>query len=154
MKSRGWTVSSWGWIPAELCHLPWLRWRSKGWRRFRQRTNPSPSAPGSTPPCRCPSWRLQCNAIFRFLILHYFRIFFNVGPPKEDIFSGHLLSPVFQFIITHFIYKLFLMCVMLLRFSCLLSCGSLKISLCHGKLDLHYGKKSLFIGFISLYHCH
>ena len=23
-------------------------------------------------------------------------IFFNVGPPKEDIFSGHLLSPVFQ----------------------------------------------------------
>ena len=22
--------------------------------------------------------------------------FFNVGPPKEDIFSGHLLSPIFQ----------------------------------------------------------
>ena len=28
--------------------------------------------------------------------------FFNVGPPKEDIFSGHLLSPVFQSIYTHF----------------------------------------------------
>ena len=23
-------------------------------------------------------------------------IFFYVGPPKEDIFSGHLLSPIFQ----------------------------------------------------------
>ena len=23
-------------------------------------------------------------------------LFFNVGPFKEDIFSGHLLSPVFQ----------------------------------------------------------
>ena len=66
--------------------------------------------------------------------------FFYVGPPKEDIFSGHLLSPVFQFIITHYIYKLSLMCGMLLRFSCLLSCGSLEISLLHGKLNLHYGK--------------
>ena len=25
--------------------------------------------------------------------------FFNVGPPKEDIFSGHYLSPVFHFIL-------------------------------------------------------
>ena len=52
-----------------------------------------------------------------------FYFFFNVGPHKEDIFYGCLLSPVFQFIITHYIYKLFFMCGMLLRFSCLLSCG-------------------------------
>ena len=25
-----------------------------------------------------------------------FFFFFNVGPPKEDIFSGHLLNPIFQ----------------------------------------------------------
>ena len=38
----------------------------------------------------------------------YFRnhkAFFYVGPPKEDIFSGHYLSPVFQIIITHYDYK-------------------------------------------------
>ena len=28
-------------------------------------------------------------------------LFFNVGPPKEDIFSGHLLSPVFQSLSAH-----------------------------------------------------
>ena len=26
----------------------------------------------------------------------FFFFFFNVGPPKEDILSGHLLSPIFQ----------------------------------------------------------
>ena len=31
----------------------------------------------------------------------YFYLFFNVGPPKEDIFPGHLLSPIFQSIIIH-----------------------------------------------------
>ena len=31
--------------------------------------------------------------------------FFNVGPPKEDIFPGHLLSPIFQIIITHYILQ-------------------------------------------------
>ena len=32
----------------------------------------------------------------------YNNIFFlNVGPPKEDIFSGHLLSPVFSVNYTH-----------------------------------------------------
>ena len=29
------------------------------------------------------------------LLLFFFFFFFNFGPPKEDIFSGHLLSPVF-----------------------------------------------------------
>ena len=33
---------------------------------------------------------------------NFFFFFFNVGPPKEDIFSGHLLSPVFQSIFTHY----------------------------------------------------
>ena len=28
--------------------------------------------------------------------MYIFFFFFNVGPPKEDIFSGHLLSPLFQ----------------------------------------------------------
>ena len=37
----------------------------------------------------------------KFLIFFIFDpsdvfFFFNVGPPKEDIFSGHLLSPIFQ----------------------------------------------------------
>ena len=27
---------------------------------------------------------------------YYYYFFLNVGPPKEDIFSGHLLSPIFQ----------------------------------------------------------
>ena len=30
------------------------------------------------------------------LIFFYFFIFFYVGPPKEDIFLGHLLCPIFQ----------------------------------------------------------
>ena len=42
-----------------------------------------------------------CAYIYFKLNRTYFKwdpaeIFFNVGPPKEDIFSGHLLSPVFQ----------------------------------------------------------
>ena len=32
-------------------------------------------------------------------------LLFYAGPPKEDIFPGHLLSPIFQFIITHYIYR-------------------------------------------------
>ena len=28
--------------------------------------------------------------------IFFFFFFLNVGPPKEDIFSGHLLSPIFQ----------------------------------------------------------
>ena len=40
-----------------------------------------------------PSCGCQSSPLNR-LYLHL--IFFNVGPPKEDIFSGHLLSPVFQ----------------------------------------------------------
>ena len=36
----------------------------------------------------------------------FFLFFFNVGPPKEDIFSGHLLSPIFQSsIFTCYIYR-------------------------------------------------
>ena len=31
-------------------------------------------------------------------------VFFNDGPPKEDIFSGHLLSPISQ-LFTHYNYK-------------------------------------------------
>ena len=29
-------------------------------------------------------------------LVHRPKLFFNVGPPKEDIFIGHLLSPVFH----------------------------------------------------------
>ena len=38
----------------------------------------------------------------------FFFLFFNVGPPKEDIFSGHLLSPVFQSIYTYYINRFLL----------------------------------------------
>ena len=34
---------------------------------------------------------------------HYY-YFFNVGPPREDFFSGHLLSPIFQSSIFTFIH--------------------------------------------------
>ena len=33
------------------------------------------------------------------------RSFFNVGPPKEDIFPGHLPSPIFQSSYTSYNYK-------------------------------------------------
>ena len=38
------------------------------------------------------------NVRYLYLVrTHDYRsIFFNVGSPKEDIFSGHLLSPIFQ----------------------------------------------------------
>ena len=38
------------------------------------------------------------NKIQNIIIIFFF---FNVGPPKEDIFSGHLLSPIFQSSILH-----------------------------------------------------
>ena len=40
------------------------------------------------------------SKLFPLIKIYQFFFFFNVGPPKEDIFSGHLLSPVFQSI-TH-----------------------------------------------------
>ena len=49
---------------------------------------------------------MQIQAVFKMPSItapterHYHECFFcfflNVGPPQEDIFSGHLLSPVFQ----------------------------------------------------------
>ena len=36
----------------------------------------------------------QCTLIL--LMFSFIKFFFNVGPPKEDIFSGHFLSSVFQ----------------------------------------------------------
>ena len=49
-------------------------------------------------------------------------VFFNVGPPDEDIFFGHL-SPVFQSSLHITFTSCSFMCGMLLRFSCLLPCG-------------------------------
>ena len=38
-----------------------------------------------------------CRQNFSHEILaNTFFFFFNVGPPKEEIFSGHPLSPLFQ----------------------------------------------------------
>ena len=60
-----------------------------------------------------------------------------------SIFSGHLLRPVFQSSLHITLYKLFLMCGMLLRFSCFLPCGldssywsnsKNKVRCCHGSV--------------------
>ena len=45
--------------------------------------------------------------------------FFNVGPLKEDIFSGHLISPIFQSTL-HITITSLCLCVGTVRFSCLL----------------------------------
>ena len=47
--------------------------------------------------------------------------FFYVGPLKEDIFSGHHLSPVFQSSL-HITFTSLCLCVGASRFSCLLLC--------------------------------
>ena len=34
--------------------------------------------------------------LFKAINFKTFSFFLNVGPPKEDVFSGHLLCPIFQ----------------------------------------------------------
>ena len=41
----------------------------------------------------CKSW---CSVQYYKKCQENVYIFFNVGPPKEDFFSGHLLCPIFQ----------------------------------------------------------
>ena len=60
------------------------------------------------------------------------QFFFNVGPPKEDIFSGHLLCPIFQSTFTHYNYKFMPWCVKLSKFwhiHCLSNSNAIKIQL-------------------------
>ena len=55
--------------------------------------------------------------------------FFNIGPSKEDIFSGHLLSPIFQSTL-HITITSLCLGVDTVRFSCLLLCAQNLILAC------------------------
>ena len=50
------------------------------------------------------------------------KVFFYVGSPLEDIFSGHLLSPIFQSTL-HITITSLCLGVDTVRFSCLLLCA-------------------------------
>ena len=69
-----------------------------------------------------------CLMALKLLLLLFFH-FFNVGPPKEGIISGHLLSPIFQSTLHITFTSLCLLCGTV-RFSCLLLCAQNLIQAC------------------------
>ena len=69
-------------------------------------------------PTRCPK---QLKFVFQYTVFFFFFffLFINVGPPKEDIFSEHLLCPIFQSTL-HITITSLCLGVDTVRFSCLL----------------------------------
>ena len=45
---------------------------------------------------KCSIKIVKSQIIVMILYIYIYYFFLNVGPPKEDIFSGHLLNPIFQ----------------------------------------------------------